>query len=109
MVVLVFVCVCAVAPRQCTSQFEIVVRVSGGIHTIRDTRATWGAGRTKRAGTDHNRAESSPISHIPKNINTSHRLFDWLSRADLTARAHQNQAQESIPYSFSYYSPTALR
>ena len=33
MVVLVFVCVCAVAPRQCTSQFEIVVRVSGGIHT----------------------------------------------------------------------------
>lgn len=33
MVVLVFVCVCAVAPRQCTSQFEIVVhvRVSGGI------------------------------------------------------------------------------
>ena len=57
----------------------------------------------------HNRAESSPISHIPKNINTSHRLFDWLSRADLTARAHQNQAQESIPYSFSYYSPTALR
>ena len=61
------------------------------------------------AGTDHNRAESWPISHIPKNINTSHRLFDWLSRADLTARAHQNQAQESIPYSFSYYSPTALR
>jgi hypothetical protein len=27
MVVLVFVCVCAVAPRQCTSQFEIVVHV----------------------------------------------------------------------------------
>ena len=105
MVVLVFVCVCAVAPRQCTSQFEIVVRVSGGRHTCNVGRR----GGTKRAGTDHNRAESSPISHIPKNINTSHRLFDWLSRADLTARAHQNQAQESIPYSFSYYSPTALR
>ena len=65
MVVLVFVCVCAVAPRQCTSQFEIVVHVrvslSGGIRGAPGRTGQLGPKRVlERTITGPNRRQGFP-------------------------------------------------